>query len=250
MPIFLYTMKFLLALIFTLGLLSCQQPDYTIYLAGDSTMAEKRTEKRPETGWGMAFQAFFTENVTIANHAKNGRSTRTFISEGRWDSIMKLTQPGDFVFIQFGHNDQSKHKIDRYTSPDNYYKNLCRFVDETRAKQATPVLLTPVMRRRFDKGGTFYDVHGVYPDLVRKAAEDKKVALLDMHKASEELLISLGKEDSKSLFLIADSGVWQNYPNGINDNTHFNIKGAQQMAKLAIKEIQNSQLPIIKEIKK
>ena len=237
------------AVIMLLALVACGKSPYTIYLAGDSTMAEKRVEKRPETGWGMEFQAFFNEDVTIANHAKNGRSTRTFIEEGRWDSIMNLVQPDDYVFIQFGHNDQSKHKVDRYTSPEDYYNNLCRFVDETRAKDATPVLLTPVMRRRFNEKGEFYDVHGEYPDLVRKAARDKQVELLDMHKASGQLLINLGEEQSKALFLIADSGVWQNYPAGINDNTHFNVEGAKEMARLAVKEISNSSLAIKKNLK-
>ena len=231
-------------------LVSCQKSEYTIYLAGDSTMSEKRPEKRPETGWGMQFQQFFNDNVTIANHARNGRSTRTFIEEGRWDSIVGLLQPGDYVFIQFGHNDQSKHKVDRYTSPDEYYENLCRFSEDVRTKGASPVLLTPVMRRRFNEYGKFYDVHGEYPDLVRKAARDKNVPLLDMHKASEMLLVDLGEEASKSLFLIADSGVWTNYPDGINDNTHFNKQGAKEMARLAIEEIQKSELAILEDFKK
>jgi lysophospholipase L1-like esterase len=238
-----------LSIVLTIVLVSCSKADYTIYLAGDSTMAEKLAEKRPETGWGMEFQAFFDEHVTIANHAKNGRSTRTFIEEGRWDSIMNLVQPGDYVFIQFGHNDQSKHKIDRYTSPEDYYSNLCRFVDETRAKEATPVLLTPVMRRRFNEQGEFYDVHGEYPDLVRKVARDKHVELLDMHRSSGQRLTNLGEEQSKALFLIADSGVWANYPAGIDDNTHFNVKGAQEMAALAVEAIKNSNLKIKRNLK-
>jgi len=192
----------------------------------------------------MKFQEFFSENVTIANHAKNGRSTKSFIAEGRWDSIITMLQPNDYVFIQFGHNDQGKNKIGRYTSPAEFYENLCRFVDDVRSKKATPVLLTPVMRRRFDESGQFYDVHGEYPDITRKAAKDKKACLLDMHKLSEELLIKYGKEHSKDLFLIAAPGVWNNYPNGIDDNTHFNEKGALEMAKLAVKAIKASDLPI------
>lgn len=241
-------LKFLLIalIVFT----SCNKSkDYTIYLAGDSTMAEKKLEKYPETGWGMEFQTFFKDNVTIANHAKNGRSTRTFIQEGRWDSIVHLLQPNDYVFIQFGHNDESKKKVERYTSPDDYYKNLCRFVDDVRAKNANPVLLTPVMRRRFNEAGEFYDVHGEYPDLVRKAALDKKAPLLDMHKASQELIVNLGEEASKSLFLIADSGVWENYPNGIDDNTHFNQNGAKEMAALAVEEIKKARLEINQDLK-
>lgn len=240
--------KFLLIVLIVFT--SCNEREgYTIYLAGDSTMAEKKPEKYPETGWGMEFPTFFKENVTIANHAKNGRSTRSFIQEGRWDSILQLLRPDDYVFIQFGHNDQSKQKVERYTSPDDYYKNLCRFVDDVRAKNANPVLLTPVMRRRFNEAGEFYDVHGEYPGLVRKAALDKKVPLLDMHKASEELIVGLGQEASKSLFLIADSGVWENYPDGIDDNTHFNQKGAKEMAALAVEEIKKARLEINRDLK-
>ncbi len=231
------------------ALLACQRPEYTIFLAGDSTMAEKRAEKRPETGWGMELSTLLNDNVHVANHAKNGRSTRTFISEGRWKAIVDTLQSGDYVLIQFGHNDQSKHKTERYTSPEDYYNNLCRFVDEVRKKKATPVLLTPIVRRRFDEQGRFYDVHGEYPDLVRKAATDKKVTLLDMHKASEEKLTELGEEKSKALFLIADSGVWENYPQGIDDNTHFSIYGAKVMAELAVKEINKSNLDVKRDVK-
>ncbi|MBI9057493.1 MAG: rhamnogalacturonan acetylesterase [Labilibaculum sp.] len=223
--------------------------NYTIYLAGDSTMSEKRADRRPETGWGMEFQDFFNDNVTIANHAKNGRSTRTFIEEGRWDSIINLLQKDDYVLIQFGHNDESKKKVKRYTSPEDYYKNLCRFVDETRAKEATPILLTPVMRRRFDENGKFYDVHGVYPDMVRRAAKDKNAKLIDMHKTTGEYLSKLGEQESKSVFMIADSAVWENYPNGINDNTHFNVKGAKEIASLTVKEIIKIKLDLIKDLK-
>src|ERR1041384_3953922 len=154
------------------------QEPITIYLAGDSTMAQKLPEKRPETGWGEALQQFFDERkVRIENHAQNGRSTRTFISENRWQAIVDKLKPGDYVFIQFGHNDESKEKTDRYTSPEDFRQNLLRFVADVRAKQATPVLLTPVMRRRFDSQGVFHDTHGEYPDIVRNVAAEQKVAL-------------------------------------------------------------------------
>src|SRR5690348_5898640 len=143
----------------------------TIHLAGDSTMAPKLDEKRPETGWGEMLPEFFDSTlVRIVNHARNGRSTRTFISEGRWKEITDSLQSGDYVFIQFGHNDESKEKTDRYTPPADYRANLVRFVNETRAKGANPVLMTPVMRRRYDSKGNVRDTHGEYPDLVRGVA--------------------------------------------------------------------------------
>lgn len=222
----------------------------TIYLAGDSTMAPKLPDKRPETGWGEMLQAFFDEKqVKIENHAQNGRSTRTFISENRWAAIVEKLIPGDYVFIQFGHNDSSKEKVDRYTSPDDYRANLIRFVNEVRDKKAIPVLLTPVMRRRFDGAGVFYDTHGVYPDIVRSVAAAKKVALIDMHRRSEQVLKEYGPEASKKLFLQLKAGENTNYPNGIEDNTHFSPQGAKTMAGLAVEGLRDQHLKLAKFLK-
>ena len=125
------------------------QGEITVYLAGDSTMAEKLEEKRPETGWGEKLQQFFdSDKVKISNRAKNGRSTKTFLAEGLWQDILQNLKPGDYVFIQFGHNDASKEKVDRYTPPVDYQANLVRFVREVLDCRAHPVLLTPVVRRR------------------------------------------------------------------------------------------------------
>lgn len=240
---------YFIALVLLTTVFSCtQSKPYTIYLAGDSTMAEKKADKRPETGWGEHLKGFLSERVTVANHAKNGRSSKSFVTEGRWDSIMGLLQPGDYVFIQFGHNDEKVKREDRYSSPEDFYTNLCGFVDDVRSKEATPVLLTPVMRRRFDENGMFYDTHGQYPVMTRKAATDKHVVLIDMHKLSEELIIEMGEEKSKELFLIAEPGVWENYPDGRDDNTHFNNNGAAEMARLAANAIKESELAIQKDI--
>ncbi|MCU4164765.1 rhamnogalacturonan acetylesterase [Carboxylicivirga caseinilyticus] len=236
---------YFVALILLTGLFSCKQREpYTIYLAGDSTMAEKKEDKRPETGWGEHLQEFFSANVTVANHAQNGRSSKSFVSEGRWDSIMSLLKSGDYVFIEFGHNDQKIKSEERYSSPEDFYTNLCRYVDDTRSKKATPVLLTPIMRRRFDENGQFYDTHAEYPEMTRKAAADKKVVLLDMHQLTKELIENYGEIKSKELFLIADSAVWTNYPDGIDDNTHLNNMGAKKIAKLAVRAIEESDLAI------
>lgn len=219
-------------------------------MAGDSTMANKKPEKFPETGWGMKIPQFFNENTRFENHAKNGRSTRTFIEEGRWDSLISKLKADDIVFIQFGHNDQSKHKVDRYTSPKDYYRNLCRFVDDVHVKEAIPILFTPVMRRRFNKNSVFYDVHGEYPDLVRAVAEEKGVALIDMHKLSEKLLVDYGEQESKKIFLQGAPGELKNYPNGIEDNTHFNERGATETAMLVVRAIKESGISLKKRIKK
>jgi lysophospholipase L1-like esterase len=223
----------------------------TVFLAGDSTMAAKRPEKRPETGWGEFLgQHFDGARVRVDNHAQNGRSTRTFIAEGRWQAILDKLKPGDYVFIQFGHNDSSKEKVDRYTPPADYRANLVRFVGEVRARKATPVLLTPVMRRRFDKDGAVQDSHGEYPDLVRQVAAEEKVALIDMHRKSAGVLARFGVEESKKLFLQLAAGEHVNYPQGVNDNTHFSPRGAELMASLAVEGIRERKLGLAKHLKK
>ncbi|GAA5069230.1 rhamnogalacturonan acetylesterase [Lysobacter panacisoli] len=217
----------------------------TIHLAGDSTMAEKLPEKRPETGWGELLAARFRDgSVRIDNRAKNGRSTRTFIEEGRWRDLLDATVPGDVVLIQFGHNDQSIEKPDRYTPPADYVRNLQRFVADVRAKDATPVLLTPVARRRFDEAGHVLPSHGEYPDLVRALAARENVVLIDMERRSSAVLQERGAEGSKALFLWIAAGANSNYPKGAEDNTHFSPLGAARMAREFAFALRESGLPI------
>lgn len=240
------------ALVF--GLVTERAPEakrpLTIYLAGDSTMAQKLPEKRPETGWGEMLGAFFQEGtVTIDNRAQNGRSTKTFIEEKRWQAIVEQLQQGDYVFIQFGHNDESKEKVGRYTPPADYRNNLIRFITDVRDRKAFPVLLTPVMRRRFDKSGNVQDTHGEYPDIVRSVAGEYRVPLIDMHRSSARILQQYGPEESRKLFLQLKPDENPNYPKGIEDNTHFNPVGAEVMASLAVDGIKESKLGLAKYLK-
>ncbi len=231
------------------GTTSAKEP-VTIYLAGDSTMARKLPEKRPETGWGEFLQQFFKEEkVRVDNHAQNGRSTKTFIAEGRWQALVEKLRAGDYVFIQFGHNDQPKEKAS-HTPPEDYRRNLVRFVSDVRAKKATPVLLTPVVRRRFDDKGNFYDTHDNYPDIVRAVAAEQKAALIDLHRRSERVLREHGVEGSKKLFLQLTAGEHANYPQGIEDNTHFSPLGAELMAAQAVAGIRELKLGLVKYLKK
>jgi lysophospholipase L1-like esterase len=207
-------------------------PPLTIHLAGDSTMAEKLPEKRPETGWGEYLAAQFRPGtVAVDNRAKNGRSTRTFIEEGRWQDLLAAARPGDVVLIQFGHNDQSVEKPDRYTPPADYVRHLARFVADVRARRATPILLTPVARRRFDESGRLQPSHGEYPDQVRALAAREGVVLVDMERRSSALLQETGDQASKQLFLWVAPGANANYPEGKEDNTHFSPLGAQRIAR-------------------
>jgi lysophospholipase L1-like esterase len=240
-----------LLIIFLSAMAYAQKVPITIFLAGDSTMAPKRPEKRPETGWGEMLGGYFVKGkVRIENRAMNGRSTKTFISEGRWQSIIDDMKKSDYVFIQFGHNDSSKEKGERYTPPADYRQNLIRFVSDVRSKGGFPVLLTPVMRRRFDKDGKFYDTHGEYPDLVRTVASEHKVPLIDMHRMSEVVIVQYGAEGSRKLFLQLKPGENPNYPNGIDDNTHFSPLGALEMVRLVVAGIRVEKLKIRKHLGK
>ena len=241
----------ILLAILVLALTYHAQPPLTVFLAGDSTMAPKLADKRPETGWGEKLEAHFKDGtVKVDNRALNGRSTTSFIAEGKWKALIDAVKKDDFVFIQFGHNDQKKENVDRYAGPDAFKSNLIRFVDEVRAKGANPVLMTPVMRRRFDAEGKFYDTHGDYPGYTRTVAAEHKVPLIDMHQKSEAVIVRYGVEGSKKLFLQLAPGENPNYPKGVEDNTHFSPLGAEEMAKAVVEGIKETKLKLTKYLKK
>jgi lysophospholipase L1-like esterase len=223
-------------------------PPITVWLAGDSTMAQKQPDKRPETGWGEALQPCFdSSEVRIANRAMNGRSTRSFVAEARWKAIVDSLHAGDYVFIQFGHNDE-KVGTNNYSSPDDYKRNLEQFVDEVRAKGGQPVLFTPVVRRKFD-GAHLVPTHGAYPDSARAAAQERNVPLVDMEHASAELVQRLGPDSSRALWLHLAAGANPNYPNGVQDDTHFNPVGARTMAGLAIDAMRSLKLGLATQLR-
>lgn len=216
----------------------------TLFLAGDSTIAEKLRTKRPETGWGEFLGAqFLPGKAVVDNRARNGRSTRTFIEEGRWQALIDYIRPGDYVFIQFGHNDESVRKKDRYTPPADYRRNLERFVADVRTRKATPILLTPVARRKFE-GGQLQPSHGEYPEIVRAIAKERQVALIDLLARSETILREAGDEGSKAMFLWLKPGQHPNYPQGLEDDTHFSPIGAKRMAEAVADGLRELDLPL------
>ncbi|MDT3401379.1 rhamnogalacturonan acetylesterase [Mucilaginibacter terrae] len=219
----------------------------TVYLAGDSTMANKEAKAHPETGWGMPFIAFFDSTVRVDNKAKNGRSTSSFISEGLWKSITDSLQAGDYVLIQFGHNDEVASKS-TFTSQPDFEKNLLRMVNETRAKGAIPVLITPVARRKFDASGIVKETHEDYAPIVRAVAASQNVPLIDLDKESIELLQNFGVEDSKMLFNYLSPGQNPNYPQGRTDDTHFSELGARKVAEIVLKDIRSLRLSLADRI--
>lgn len=234
----------LLGLALALGLISAKNRPVRLFMAGDSTMAEKPLTKNAwdsirgdsvaevflERGWGMLVSECFTDDVQVVNMAQNGRSTNRFIREGWWNKLVAQIRKGDFVVIQFAHNDGAKDKPDRYTTPEEYEANLIRMVGDVRHKGGKPILCTAVMRRKFDNQGHLVDTHGVYPELTRKVAIALRVPCVDMQKSTTEWLENEGVEASAANFHQLAPGQSRLFPNGLKDNTHFNEQGARKAA--------------------
>lgn len=204
-----------------------------VYLVGDSTCADKKLDKEnPERGWGQLFRAFFDTEVVVENHAMNGRSTKSFRDEGRWEVIYNALQAGDYVFIEFGHNDEKVDRPKVGSVPEVFAENLRRYVRETREKGATPILLTPIARRHFTEEGQLKKTHGEYPDRVRQVAAEMEVTLLDMEPLTEAWLQELGDEASRDYFVWVKAGTSPLYPDGKEDNTHLNVRGAHVISRM------------------
>jgi len=240
--------KLLLALLLvaSTGVLRAADAAPLVYLVGDSTMAIKQLDL-PERGWGMALNGLFKDPAMIQNHAVNGRSTKSFIDEGRWARIVAALHPGDFVLIQFGHNDEKIEDPLRGTDPKTTFsENLRRFIKDVRAKQATPMLATPTARRRFNAAGKLVPTHGAYPDATRAVAAEEKVPLLDLEKATSAWLQAAGDEPSKKFFMWIAPGAHPLVPGGRQDDTHFVEAGAVHVAELAVAQIREQNLPLAK----
>ena len=235
----------LLALIWTSG--SVRKETIQLYTIGDSTMANKKAEVFPETGWGEVLHQFFDDGVKIHNHAVNGRSTKSFIDEGRWQVVLDSLKPGDFLFIQFGHNDEKIKDSTRYTVPFvSYSDNLKTFITESRKKGAIPVLLTPIVRRKFDENGKLLETHKDYPVAMRQVAKEMNVPLIDMEKLTREMVQSMGPEKAKELYLWTSPT--DRYPNGRQDDTHLKVKGAQKVASLVTQALKKLPLELAKHV--
>jgi lysophospholipase L1-like esterase len=216
-----------------------------IFIAGDSTASIKETKAFPENGWGMPFVFFWDSTVTVVNKAKNGRSSSSFRKEGLWQQIMDESADGDYVFIQFGHNDEVPTKK-TYTTETEFKNNLKQYISEARSKKAIPVLLTSMARRKFDSTGKIEGTHDVYAQITRDLAKEEKVVLFDMDKITQTLYQQFGVENSKLLFLQLKPGEHPNHPDGKEDNTHFNEMGARLVAQKVLAEIKN-QIPELAE---
>jgi lysophospholipase L1-like esterase len=211
-------------------------------------MANKKAEVFPETGWGQVFQTFFDSKVRVSNHAVNGRSSKSFIDEGRWKIVFDSLKRGDYVFIQFGHNDQKIDKPAVYAdAKTSYRQNLEKYIKETRSKGATPVLLTSIVRRKFDASGALIDSHGLYPQTVREVAADQKVNLIDMQLLTQSLISSLGDEASKKMYLWTPAD--QKFPEGRKDDTHLSVDGARTIAAMVAQEVRKMNTSLASHVK-
>ncbi|TPG38514.1 rhamnogalacturonan acetylesterase [Flavobacterium pectinovorum] len=231
---------------------ACFAQKTTIYTIGDSTMANKKdSERNPEHGWAQVLQPFFKENIIVENKAVNGRSTKSFINEKRWDSIYKKLKKGDYVFIEFGHNDEKAEDSTRFTNPHTTYRyNLIRFVKDTRAKGAIPILLTPIARRNFNEKGTLIPTHGDYPLETRLVAQEYKVPFIDLEYYTELLEQSNGPEKSKQLHLHFKAGENPYYDNDKTDDTHLSLLGATKIAQIVIDQIKLLEDTSLEKLKK
>ena len=243
----------------------------TIFIIGDSTAANKDISKgKLERGWGMALQCYFDDNIIVDNHAVNGRSSLSFLNEGRWDKVLEKMKPGDYVIIQFGHNDEKK-PLDRHTDPGSTFDyNLAKYVRETRERGGIPVLMNCVVRRNFAKvapandddeklrtstfkdaqglveGDSLVDTHGLYRVAPRDVAQRMNVHFVDANQITHDLEQGLGTEESKRLHMWFLPDVEPTEPKGKQDNTHYNIYGAHVVAKL-LADALCEEIPVLKK---
>ncbi len=215
-----------------------------IYMIGDSTMANKSERSIPEYGWGQVLQNFFNDSIVVDNHAKNGRSSKSFIDEGRWEKVITQVQKGDYVIIQFGHNDEKPDSA-RYTSPfGTYKKNLKKFINETKEKGGIPILCTSIVRRHFNKDGTLKNTHGDYLSAVKQVAEETGVYFIDMEAKTKKLVEKMGPEKSKQIYLFIEPGIYPLRPGGKEDSTHLCQLGAFTVAGLAVTGMKELDIPV------
>lgn len=200
----------------------------TIFWAGDSTVQYNDITTYPQTGIGQVFHLFLKPEVKVENHAKNGRSTKSFIDESRLPAIYDKISEGDFLFIQFGHNDEKKEDPDRYTEPfSDYMVNLEKFVNVARNKKAFPVLITPLERRCFTDEKTLGPgEHGDYVEAMKQTAQKLDVALIDLNSMSRAEMTRVGAEASKGWYMNIPEGKYPYHMEGLADNTHLQYAGA------------------------
>lgn len=230
-------MKKILIFLSAIMLLSFAVPEdkpITIFMIGDSTMADKNLAKQnQERGWGQMLPLHLKGDIKVDNHAQNGRSTKSFIDEGRWEAVITKVQPGDYVFIQFGHNDE-KEDAKRHTDAQTSFRdNLTRFIRETKAKGGHPVLYNSIVRRNF-VDGVLTDTHGEYREVPKQVAEAEGIPFVDANAITDNMVRKMGDKKSTKMYMWIKPHKYEFCPDGKKDDTHLNIKGATKVSKMLI----------------
>lgn len=223
---------------------SADERPLKLLVIGDSTASEYQEDVAPRKGWAQMLQTFFDPGkVEVIDGARSGRSSKSYYEEGWWKDYLGMLGKGDYVLIQFGHNDQ-KPDEKRHTDPATTYKEwLTRYITEARAKEVTPVLLTSIHRNHWS-GNAIKDSHGDYPPAVRELAQELDIPLIDMHSETGTLFEKLGPEKTKEIFLILEAGEHPNYPDGVTDNTHLREYGARTLARMVAAALKKTDLPV------
>jgi lysophospholipase L1-like esterase len=210
-----------------------------MYVIGDSTAAAYGPERFPLTGWAQVLQRYFDPNqLQVVDKAVSGRSSKSYWEEGRWDEVKGTLKKGDYVVVQFGHNDAKQKDPKRFTDPETTYKQyLNRYVDDIQAAGAIPILATSINRNVWKEDGTLEHTLGEYPVVVRALARERSVFLVDMTRLTRMLFEKLGPEKTTKLFMNLEPGQYEHYPEGRSDNTHLTMQGAESISKVFIDDL-------------
>ena len=211
------------------------------FLAGNSTVVNQENE--PWGSWGQMIPRFFKPGLAFANHAESGLTLGSFLGSKRLDKIMSVMKKGDYLFIEFGHNDQ-KDKGANDGAYKSYTERLKLFISKTKEKGGIPILVTPTSRRKFDKDGKMENTLGDFPDAVRKVAAEANVALIDLNEYTTLLFNAMGEEPSKNAFVHYPANTYPDQATALADNTHFNTFGAYEVARCVIEGIKTAKLPL------
>ncbi|GGW53127.1 rhamnogalacturonan acetylesterase [Alishewanella tabrizica] len=251
----LLTMAGIAATLLRSGDLLAQEQTYTalskatLHLVGDSTMSDKPELAYPERGWGQLLPEFMLPQLNIINHAANGRSTRRFINEGRWQRLLSEVSAGDYVLIQFGHNDQKHDDPARFAAAEGDYQVfLRRFIQELRARNATPLLASSICRRNFTAQGRLTRDLAKYAEAAAQVAATEQVAFFDLQQHSCDFIEQQGLAGSQPYFIQVPAGLYAKYPEGKLDNTHLTLQGASKIAQLFVRDLQGQRHPLAKYV--
>lgn len=236
---------FLLSLSLLLPAQAKDMAPVTLHLVGDSTMSDKPNLAYPERGWGQLLPEFLLPQLKVTNHAANGRSTRRFLNEGRWQLLLSELAKGDYVLVQFGHNDSKVSDPERFADADTDYQSfLKQFIAQVQAKGATPMLASSICRRNFASDGTLKRDLANYANAAAKVATETKVSFFDLQQLSCDFWQQLGPANSQPYFIQVPAGLYQKFPEGKVDNTHLTLQGASRIAQFFVQELKRQQHPL------